>query len=136
MLLIFSLLFLVSLTFSGITTIPLSIPLLIVCSVIFRRPSIFFIAFALGLLLDLFLLRPLGQTGLFFIFAILTVFLYERKFETQTLTFVFISSFLGSLIYLIVFGYDGVLIQSFVNAIIGVLLFKFLISNFKFKMNF
>jgi len=131
MLLIFVLLFLASLTFSGITTIPLAVPLLIVCSVIFRKPSVFFIAFILGLLFDLFLLRPLGQTGLFFIIAIFTVFIYERKFEIQTATVVFFSSFLASLIYLMVFKYDNVLIQSFVSSLLAILLFRILSSKFK-----
>lgn len=127
MLPIFILLFLVCIALSGITTIPLSLPLLIVCVVIFRRPWVFFIALALGLFLDLSLLRPLGQTGLFFVLAIFIVFLYERKFETQTGMFVFASSFLSSFVYLKVFGYNHVLEQTMVNSIIAISIFRFLI---------
>lgn len=111
---------------SGITTIPVLLSLLVVCAVVFRKSWVFFLAFGLGFLLDLFLLRPLGQTGLFFSILILALFLYERKFETRTLTFVFFASFLGSIIYLMIFGYNNVLIQSALNAIVGVLFFKLL----------
>lgn len=135
MLPIFILFFLFIILLSTLTTIPLSIAALVVCTVIFRKPWVFFAAFIFGLFLDLSLLAPLGQRGLMFVVFIFTLFLYERKFETQSITFVFFSSFLGSLIYLMVFGYNNVLLQSFISAVIGVLLFQFLISNFKFKMN-
>lgn len=126
MLPIFILFFLLTIALGGITTIPLPIPLIIVCAVLFRKPWVFFAAFVLGLFLDLFLLRPLGQTGLFFVLTIFTVFVYERKFETQTTTFVFLSTFLGSFVYLNIFHYDNILLQSLISALSSVLLFKFL----------
>ena len=135
MLLIFVLFFLHTVAFSAVTTIPFSVRLFIVCTVIFKKSWVFFAAFGLGLFLDLYLLRPLGQTGLMFAIFIFTLFLYERKFETQNGIFVFIATFLGGLFYLWILGYNSTLLQSFVNAVIGVLLFKFLVSNFKFKMN-
>lgn len=131
MLLIFILFFLFLIFLSTLTTIPLSISILVVCSVIFRKSWVFFVAFFLGLFLDLILIRPLGYTGLIFAVFVFFVFLYERKFETQTLTFVFISSFLGSLIYLMIFKYDNILIQSFVSSLLAILLFKMLSSKFK-----
>ncbi len=135
MFLVAALFFLLALALVGITTIPILLSLLVVCAVVFRKSWVFFLAFILGFILDLLLLRPPGQTGLFLILFISIVFLYERKFETRTKTFVFISTFLGSLVYLMIFGYNNVLIQAFINAVVGIFLFKFLISNFKFKMN-
>lgn len=126
MLPIFILFFLLIMLLSSLTTIPFSIAILVVCAVIFKKSWVFFAAFLLGLFLDLSMLRPLGQTGLMFALFIFIVSLYERKFETQTLTFVFFTIFLGSTIYLMVFGYNNVLLQTFINAVIGVLLFKFL----------
>jgi len=126
MLPIFILLTLLVAAISGITTIPFSVGLLAVITILFKKSWVFFWAFGLGLFLDLILIRPLGYTSLVLTIFVLFVFLYERKFETQTLTFVFFSSFLGSLGYLIIFGYNIVLLQSFVSAAIGVLLFKFL----------
>ncbi len=124
MLYIFILLFTVSIILSGITTIPLFLPLLIVWAVIFRKPSVFFVAFVVGFFLDLLLLRPLGQTGLILVIAIFTVFLYEKKFETQTATFVFFASFLWSLIYLKIFGYENIFLQALINSLLAVLTFR------------
>ena len=132
---IFILFFLLTILLSSITTIPFSIALLVVGTVVFRKSWIFFAAFFLGLFLDVSLLRPMGQTGLMFVLFMFVISLYERKFEAQTLTFVFFTTFLGSFMYLMVFGYNSVLIQSVISAAIGVFLFKFLIPNFKFKMN-
>lgn len=125
MLFVFILFFLFAFLCS-LTTIPLSIAVLAVSTVIFKKSWVLFVAFFLGLFLDLFLLRPLAQTSLFFVIFVFVTWLYERKFETQTLSFVFISTLLGSISYLMVFEYNDVLLQSFVSATIAVLLFKFL----------
>lgn len=131
MLLFFVLFFLLIVILSAITTIPLAIALLVVATVVFKKSWVLFAALGIGLFLDLFLLRPLAQTSLFFVIFVFVIWLYERKFETQTLTFVFISTFLGSLIYMIVFGYNNVLLQSLVSALLGILLLKTLNSKFK-----
>lgn len=111
---------------AGITTIPLSIPLLVVCAVIFKKSWVFFWALGLGLILDLILVRVLGYTSLILTILVFIVFLYERKFETQTLTFVFLSSFIGSMVYLNIFHYNNILLQSFISALLAILFFKFL----------
>ena len=126
MLPIFVLFFLVTILSSSLTTIPFSIALLVAATVIFKKSWVFFAAFLLGLFLDLSLLRALGQTGLVFTVFIFIISLYERKFEAQTLTFVFSAVFIGSLIYLKIFDYQQILIQSVINSFLGVLLFKFL----------
>ena len=125
MFLLFVIFFLFLILSSSLTTIPLSIAILVVCAVIFRESWVFFTAFLLGLFLDLSLTRPLGQTGLVFVLIMFVISLYERKFEAKTGTFVFISTFLGSLVYLMVFKYDNVLIQSLFGALLGILFFKF-----------
>ena len=125
---IFILFFLLTILLSSITTIPFSIALLVVGTVVFRKSWIFFAAFFLGLFLDLSLLRPLGQTGLMFTLFIFTISLYERKFEAQTLTFVFFAAFLGSLIYLKIFGGNYILLQALISSLFAILLFKFSIN--------
>ena len=125
MFLLFVIFFLFLILSSSLTTIPLSIAILVVCAVIFRESWVFFTAFLIGLFLDLSLTRPLGQTGLVFVLIMFLISLYERKFEAKTGTFVFISTFLGSLVYLMVFKYDNVLIQSLFGALLGILFFKF-----------
>lgn len=120
------LLTLFTLIMSVITTIPFSIGLLAIMTVLFKKSWVFFAALGLGLFLDLIMIRQLGYTGLIFIIFVFLIRLYERKFETQTVIFVFISTFLGSLIYLMIFEYNNVLIQSLVSAVIAILFFKFL----------
>lgn len=111
---------------SGITTIPFFLGLLVVCTVVFRKSWVFFWALGLGLFLDLISIRVLGYTGLMLTIFVFLIRLYEKKFETQTLTFVFISTFLGSLVYLQIFGYQQILLQSLINSLFAVLFFKFL----------
>ena len=126
MLFIFILFFLFIVLSSSLTTIPLSIAALVVGTVLFKKSWVFFAAFLLGLLLDLFGLRSLGYTSLILAIFIFIIGLYERKFETQTVTFVFFTTFLGSLIYLMIFGYQMVFLQALINALLAVLFFKFL----------
>ena len=120
---------------SAVTTIPFFVGLLAVSTVLSKKSWVFFLALGLGLFLDLTTIRPLGYSSLILTIFVFLIWLYERKFETQTTTFVFISSFLGSLVYLKIFGFQQIFLQSLVSAVVGVFLFKFLISNFKFKMN-
>ena len=128
---LFSLLLIIA--FGAITTIPFSVSLLVVSAVIFKKSWVFFAALAIGLLLDLVNLRPLGYTSLVFVIFVFLVRLYERKFETQTFAFIFIATFLGSLVYLKIFEYNQILLQSLVSSFLGILLFK-IIQNSKFKM--
>jgi len=109
---------------SGITTVPFSVGLLVVSSVVFRKSWVFFLAFGLGLFLDLIAIRPLGYTSLVLTIFVFLIRLYERKFETQTTAFVFILSFLGSLIYLKVFDYQQIFLQSLINSLLTVLFFQ------------
>ena len=126
MLFIFILFFLFIVLSSSLTTIPLSIAALVVSTVLFKKSWVFFAAFLLGLMLGLYSLRPLGYTSLIFTVLVFIIRLYERKFETQTATFVFLATFLGSTIYLWIFGYQMIFLQAFVNALMAILFFKFL----------
>jgi len=114
-----------------ITTLPLVLIVLLYLAIIFKRPMLFALAFFSGLFLDLFLLRILGQSSLFFAIFLVIVLLYERKFEIKTLPFVFIASFLGALFYLLTYGNDYIFVQALVSSVIAVLLFQFVILRIK-----
>jgi len=111
---------------SGITTIPFSIGLLAVSTVLFKKSWVFFLALGLGLFLDLISIRSLGYTGLIFTIFVFLIWLYERKFEIQTTAFVFISTSLGSLAYLKIFDYQQIFPQALVNSLLAILFFKLL----------
>lgn len=131
MLLFFILFLIFSIFLSVLTTIPIFIALLIVGTVVFRKPWVFFVAFSLGLFLDLIFIRHLGYTGLVFTILVFLIRLYERKFETQTFTFVFLTTFLGSIFYLWLFGYQTVFLQAFITALSAITLFVVILSKAK-----
>jgi hypothetical protein len=123
-LLIIVLLTLFAVFVNGISTIPFSVGLLVISTVIFKKSWVFFLAFGLGLFLDLTAIRLLGYSSLILTILVFILFLYERKFETGTTVFVFISTFLGSLIYLMIFGYQEIFLQALVNSMLTILFFK------------
>lgn len=106
------------------TTIPLVLDVLLVSFVLSRDSWVFLASFLLGILLDIISLRLIGTTSIVFIILLFILTLYEKKFEVKTVYFVFLSSFFGSLIFLIVFGYDYVLQQAMISSFIAVLIFK------------
>ncbi len=116
-----------------ITTLPFILILLLCLAVVFKTSWVFVLAFFTGLFLDLSQVGVLGQSSIFFIIFIFLLFLYERKFEIQTLPFVFFAAFLGSLSYLLVFGYDHVFTQALVSGIVAILLFKLLARRFLYS---
>jgi hypothetical protein len=121
---ILTLILLLAIVFGAITTLPLVLIMLLCLAVVFKRSWIFALAFFTGLFLDIFLVRPLGESSIFFLFFILMLFLYEKKFEIQTMHFVFLSSFFGTLFYLLIFGYNHVFAQALISSLMAVLLFK------------
>lgn len=83
-------------------------------------------AFLAGLLLDVFLLRTSGLSGVFFIMFVFIITLYQRKLEIRTFQFVLFSSFFGSLTYLYLFRVQHVFILAVISAIVSILLFSIL----------
>ena len=108
----------------GLTSLPLVLNVLLVFYLIERKQTLFFIAFLGGILLDILLLRTPGQSSLFFIIVFLILSLYERKFEIQTIPFIFFSSFFASLAFLAIFGYSFIFLQALVSSFITIFLFK------------
>lgn len=129
-----SIFFLLSLILeASVTTLPLVFLTLLCLTVIIRKEWVFALALFAGIILDAVSFRILGQSGIYFVISIFLVILYERKFETATKSFIFISSFLGSFGYLLLFSYGNLIIlQAISSAIIGALIFSFL-GKFKEK---
>ncbi len=128
-------LFVISLILQGsVTTIPLVLILLLNLFIATKKTSVFVLAFLCGLLLDAMLGNPLGQISIFYILFLAIVFLYERKFDIQTFPFIFISSFLGSFAYLILYNNRFILMQSLTSALISVAFFFLLIVADRFHI--
>jgi len=104
--------------------LPLFLIEALVLLVIYRRIWVFALAFVGGIVLDSMTVRPLGSTSLFLECFLFLILLYERKYEIESYPFILVSSFLGILIYLFLFGYENALIQSVVGSLLAVFLFS------------
>lgn len=104
---------------SGITTLPLTLLILIFGGVVIKNNNIFLIAFLSGLALDLLSARTIGLSSIYFVCFVFVIFLYQKKFEIQTLHFIVIFSFLGSLGYLMLIGINNFFIQSVFSTILS-----------------
>lgn len=107
-----------------VTSIPIVLDVLLVFYILKRTSRIFIPAFISGIILDVFGVRTLGITSIFFIVFLFIVLQYARKFEISTYPFVFFASFAGGLTYLTIFRYHHILEQAIVSSLISVLLFK------------
>ncbi|MBI2074249.1 MAG: hypothetical protein HYT83_00255 [Candidatus Levybacteria bacterium] len=112
---------------SSVTTIPLVLNVLLVYYIVKKESWVVGAAFFSGFLLDIITLGHLGKSSVFLIIFLFIVMLYEKKFEIQTVTFVFFSSFSSSIIFLFVYGYQNIFINAFVSSIISIFFFLMLI---------
>jgi hypothetical protein len=106
-----------------VTTVPLLLIFMTVVLVLRRRLWVFGLAFLGGLILDALKVHELGGMSIFFVVWLFFILLYERKYEIATVQFVFVSLFFGSLLYLWIFGYSDLFLQSIGAALIGVIIF-------------
>ena len=127
MIILWLLLLLISVLLEGtVTALPLVLLCLICMTIVMRGSWIFFFAFIAGIFLDTFALRQLGEASIFLLSVIFLILLYQRKYEINSYPFVFIASFLSSLLYLFTFDYGGAIILASASAVIGVLLLMLL----------
>lgn len=128
-------LLLISIFLEGtMTVLPLVFICLLCLTILMRDQLIFFIAFFAGMLLDAFLLRPIGETSIFFLLVVFLIFLYQRKYEINSYPFVFIASFCGSFLSLLVFGYANAFVDASASSLIALLLFVCIrITNLKLQ---
>lgn len=109
---------------STLTTVPLIFLVLLCITVVFRENFVFVLAFIFGLLLDLMLFKVLGISSLFFVVSVFLALLYQRKFEIATNYFILGFSFIGSLGYLFILGYNNsIFLQAIISSLTGLLLF-------------
>ena len=106
-----------------VTTLPLVFVCLLCLTILQRNALIFFFAFVSGIFLDVFALRPLGETSIFLLTVTLLIILYQRKYEINSYPFVIIASFLGSFAFLFIFGYSDAFLQAGLCALIAIVLF-------------
>lgn len=86
---------------STIVSLPLAFILMLVYDILNRSGKVFLSAFLVGLTLDIFTIRPLGATSIYFLLFFAVLLLYQSKYEIRTYFFVMVSSFIGSYLYLL-----------------------------------
>jgi len=120
----FLFLLIVSIFLEGtVTILPLVLICLFILTIFMRNLFLFILAFVAGMLLDVFALRQVGQTSIFLLLIVFLLLLYQRKYEINSYPFVLISSFVGSLVFLLLFGYGNVIVLAVLSSVIGVVLF-------------
>ncbi|HZJ18568.1 MAG TPA: hypothetical protein VFD45_03050 [Patescibacteria group bacterium] len=108
-----------------LTSIPLILIMLLNLFIFSKKEWVFILAFIVGILFDILALRPIGFSSIFYISSLFLISLYERKFETTTIYFVFIMSVILSAIYLVLFSRFSIL-ESIFSGVLGALVFLFL----------
>lgn len=124
MVIIFLLLLLGAIIVEGtMTTLPLVLVCLLCLTILTRDTIVFLVAFVAGIFLDAFALRSIGGTSIFLLLFVFLILLYQRKYEIYSYQFVMVAAFIGSVLFLKMFGYDGILFQAGLVAIITGILF-------------
>ncbi|MBI4098023.1 MAG: hypothetical protein HY426_03195 [Candidatus Levybacteria bacterium] len=103
---------------STLITLPLSLLIIIFSSIVLRKNEVFILAFFAGLFLDILGLRDIGLSSAFFVAIVFIVFLYQKKFEIKSLTFIAVSAFIASLGYLMIQGTSYALLQTVIATLI------------------
>jgi len=110
--------------------IPLSLLLVLVIAQAFfddlKNASLF--AFVGGILTDIALVRPLGQTALFFLVVSLVIQLYRRRFREENVWVLIAATIIISHIYqwLFIGGGMFIIVEATINAILVILAMAFL----------
>lgn len=101
---------------SVVTTLPLILSILLVLYILVNEPWVVVMAFVVGIFQDSASVMMLGSHSLFLVLFLFVAMLYERKFETRTLQFIFLFSCLGSVFYGWFFG-NVTFFQSVLNGV-------------------
>lgn len=123
---LFAVIFIFALVVEGaLSTIPLTFIVLLTFLILKRQMFIFYLAFISGIFLDLMSVREVGITSAYFLTVFLAVLLYESKFETRTLPFVALASFLGSLGFLFLTAFSpNAILPAITATCVSLVLFK------------
>ncbi len=117
-------LFIAILLEATIIVLPISFVLLLCYSILNRTEKVFLSAFFTGLVLDLFTVRQVGVSSIFFLVFFGLVLLYQRKYEIRSYPFVVVSSFAGSYLYLLLFQEGSwILFSATVSSIIALMIY-------------
>src|SRR5690349_21666169 len=110
---------------STLFSTPFFIPIILSYFIFSKNQNAFLLAFIVGIVIDIFLINPIGLTSLYFSTAIFLVFLYSAKFEIETLPFTSIFTFLASTIYLFLFSSNFLIAKAAVCTGLAIIIYYF-----------
>ncbi len=105
-----------------VTTLPLVFVCLLCFLIVNKSRGVFYAAFLAGFIIDLFLVRTLGVSSLFFLVFFYLIILYQKKYEINSYPFVIVSSFLGTYLYLLILS-KGSALQAASCSAIAIIIF-------------
>jgi cell shape-determining protein MreD len=108
---------------SSVTSIPVILATVLAYAVVRKSYYIFLVAFIAGIIFDLLVLRQIGQTSLFLTCLLTVIFLYQRKFEINSIYFVVFVSSISAYIYTKIFVIQNSIIHSLATIVISSVLF-------------
>lgn len=94
-----------------ITSLPLVLMMLIITATQIHSTNIFLVGFVGGIVLDIVLIRPIGETSSYFLIILFLMSMYEKKYEVGSALFVTIFTFIASGIYFLIFPAPQRLLQ-------------------------
>lgn len=111
---------------STLIEVPLVFIFLFLTTIIYPKNTTLLIVFFTGIVLDILSVRIIGETSLFLLVYFLIVLLYRSKFEIKGYYSILLFSFIGSLVYILIFKYENPVFISILSGIIAVSIYKFL----------
>jgi cell shape-determining protein MreD len=96
----------------SLTSLPLVLLSLLLFRIATKSSNGFLLAFLAGILLDVFLVRPLGETSVYFLIVLFLIGMYEKKFEVNSLPFIMLATLTTAFVYLIIFPVPASFIQA------------------------
>ena len=100
--------------------IPFVLIMLLLLVVFIQKPWVISLSIPIGLILDSVLFRTLGISSLFFAVMMGLAFAYGRKFEIQSIAFIIFSTVLSVTGYLLIFGYQNLILQLVLSMFVAV----------------
>lgn len=120
MLVIFILLFFLFLFLeTSIVAMPLVLLLLIILAALYKELWIFPISFVAGVILDILTFQRVGISSILFLIFFGIFFLYQKRFEVQTIQFVFFFTLVTSFVYYLFSQGKFLPIEAMVSGMIG-----------------
>lgn len=89
------------------------------------------LAFLGGLILDIFYMRRLGATSIFFLCFLYSMLLYRNKFEISNFFFITIFTFLGTFVYFLLFSPVFILQKTLISVFLVTIFSKILLKRAK-----